>query len=104
MVQIDFRVHFQITCVNLSGNMSEENVVYSEVNFTKTKEKAGGESLPNMFISLLLNDISGTQVLNTTMTNIIFDFCAETTSTPDETTYSEVKISKTKSPTMSVGK
>lgn len=38
--------------VNLSGNMSEANVVYSDVKFIKTKEKATGESFLNMFISL----------------------------------------------------
>lgn len=43
--------------------MTEANIVYSEVHFKKTKEKATGESLLNKCISLLLNDIPGTQII-----------------------------------------
>lgn len=89
--------------------MTEANIVYSDVTFIKTKERAVGESLTNMFILLLLNDIPGTDFfffffyLNSDYYHY-FHCCAETTSTPEETTYSEVKVSKTKSPKEFVGK
>lgn len=47
--------------VCLSDNMTEANTVYSDVTFIKTKERAVGESLTNMFILLLLNDIPETE-------------------------------------------
>lgn len=96
--------------VCLSDNMTEANIVYSNVTFIKTKEKAVGKSLTNMFILLLLNDIPGTDFLFVCLFYLNNDYyhyfhcCAETTSTPEETTYSEVKVSKTKSPKEFVGK
>lgn len=97
--------------VCLSYNMTEADIVYSDVTFIKTKERAVGESLTNMFILLLLNDIPGTEFfygyyffyLNNDCYHY-FHCCTETTSTPEDTTYSEVKVSKTKSPKVFVGK
>lgn len=41
----------------LNGNMTDANTVYSDVIFVKTSKGTRGESLPNTFISLLLNNI-----------------------------------------------
>lgn len=62
-IQFQFPAWLLNTHVNQSGNMTEADIVYSDVIFIKTKEKATGESLLNMFISLLLNDIPGTHFL-----------------------------------------
>lgn len=88
--------------------MTDTNTVYSDVTFVKTRKGTRGESLQITFISLLLNNIIHTFPPTieswVTFAFVITLTVAETTSTPDETTYSEVKVSKIKAPSEPDGK
>lgn len=46
--------------MHVNGNMTEANIVYSDVKFIKTKEGTTGESLQILFIFLLVVHFSST--------------------------------------------